>query len=707
MFVSRYKDTYDTVLFALSILFAVLIGKKTVSLTLLDLIILTIWIYELLLLFSSINKITTFPYFKMHTVTVLYYFVLQLSLRKYRIRYLLFIESLFCSLLALIGIVSFSLFENRIHSGGFNDLYDFRAIFLPLGNLTNVWVHLLIAFGGIISLAVCYATSKQKIILFIAMLPVLFGILISFSRGAYLASVFILSAFLIGLFVIKTVWWKKIAIIVSVLVAIFLMLFPYITEIQHTLEMNKSTSQQRSIEGRINAGQVTCEILKQYPVTGVGSGNYSLAANEYLYENDPTTYTNIVSGIVFQLFSEKGLTGACLWLIFLIAILLTVFSNRENKGGIIVLIFIFALLVKELTFSVLLENTGLQLIVATWLAVIQNNMKKKYILNINTSFASRTMRWFPSVIWVAVFIAGCFIQRDIKYNEKCIQAIEAKDLKSAESFINHTSKTAPYLVNRSSVYLKQFQQTGNDFYLDLAEENLKQAIRKNPKDFQLQHDLAIVLNKKGNTDESFDILNRLTNRFPKNPLYHVSLSQMFCSKQNIRKATDHLVQAILLSPGLLNSPAYINSVTCNEVPDSMIHAMLKYEVNQKNNRHNDPLLLARHARILLHLGDTLLSKSYLEKVTSQMPNLPRPWCYLGIIAFENKDSLTGQKYLKASLTIDPMDKTARDCWEKYTGERLQPVYSNKESGLDALKTVYYTKFQKWYRVLPVRMNIYL
>jgi tetratricopeptide (TPR) repeat protein len=354
-----------------------------------------------------------------------------------------------------------------------------------------------------------------------------------------------------------------------------------------------------------------------------------------------------------------------------------------------------------------LENTGLQLIVATWLAVIQNNTNKKYVLNINRIFIFKTMRWFPTVIWVAVFIPGCFIRRDIKYNEKCMQAIETKDLKSAEYFINHTSKTAPYLVNRSSVYLKQFQQTGNGFYLNLAEENLKQAIKKNPKDFQLQYNLAIVLNKKGNIDESFDILNKLTNHFPKNPLYHAGLSQLFCSKQNMQKATDHLVQAILLSPELLNSQIYTNSINNNERLDSMIHTRLKYEINRKNNVQNDPLQLARHARILLHSGDTLLSQSYLEYVTGQMPNLPRPWCYLGIIAFENKDSLNGRKYLKASLSIDPTDRTARDCWEKYTGELLHPIYPNKESSLDFLQTVYYTKFQKWYRTLPVRTDINL
>ncbi|MDR0603088.1 MAG: O-antigen ligase family protein [Bacteroidales bacterium] len=703
IFISGRGDINNICLFVLSVMFIGLFNNKSISVNLLDITILLIWIYEVFLLFISINYIASFLYIKYFTITVIYYFILRFFFTKKKIVILLLWESFFFCILSLIGFVSFLLFKERIYLGGFNDLYDFRYIFFPLGNLTNTWANLLLGFLGTICLTIIYANNKQKKILFLAIIPIVFGLIVTFSRGTYLTIIFLLFVFALLLIRSKTInWWKKIGIASLVLIGFFSLSIPHLSEVQRTLQINASVSQQRSIEGRVNEGHVAYNIFQKHQITGVGSGNYSLAANEYLYEKDPSTYTSIVSNIAFQFLSEKGIIGICLWIVVFCVIIYLLYFNKKREI-VIIFIFIIAIGIRELTFSVLLNHTGLQLIVITWIAVLQDCLiNKKYILNITNSIIRKIIRWLPLLMWVSIFTYDRILLYNNKYNGKCIQAIKSDNIDLAETLINRAHESIPCLINRSSIYCKQYRKTEKNCYLNLAEETLKKAIIKNPKDFQLQHNLAIILILQEKFNDAYTILNQLVNQFPKNPLYHITFSGLLYKTENVEASIKHIILAIKLSPAILDTQLFHEIMSKFKNIDSTVYNILKNDIVTYPKIEKNPILLAQQAKILLYLGDTITAQSYLKKAVKQMPNLSRPWCYLGVIAFDKGDELSGKRYLTHSMVADPMDNISKFYWKKYT-EKVAET-NIQELNNNIFTKIYYMKFQKWYNTQPVEFD---
>lgn len=108
--------------------------NRYINVTLVDLCVIVLWIYSLLNIFISINFFNSFLAFKALTIGCISYFIIRLKSEEVNaINKLLFSYSILIGILGLISIVSFFVFSEQIYDAGFDNLYDFRFKYQPLG----------------------------------------------------------------------------------------------------------------------------------------------------------------------------------------------------------------------------------------------------------------------------------------------------------------------------------------------------------------------------------------------------------------------------------------------------------------------------------------------------------------------------------------------------------------------------------------------
>ena len=189
---------------------------------------------------------------------------------------------------------------------------------------------------------------------------------------------------------------RKAIVLAVVALTLTCVILPYKKDVLRTVRMTETLSQQRSLDSRLNAISIAGEIFGQYPVFGVGNGNYPLAANNIAYEDDNVSYSKFAAGLIAQLPSEKGIVGILILLGFSGAVVWMLFKDKKRDlGTVIVMSSVIALLMRELAFPTLSDYYGAQMILATLLAVYQNK-----IAALNKSIPTRNVRakvlkWIP------------------------------------------------------------------------------------------------------------------------------------------------------------------------------------------------------------------------------------------------------------------------------------------------------------------------
>lgn len=727
--ISDARDPY----FVTGVLLTFAIGlqtwNRTVLLTWLDFAVLALWLYELLLLFTTFHCNTS--QFQTLTVTVLYYWVLRSGCnRERRSRSYLFACSILLCAMSLIAWVSFSLFEQNVAKAGFEDLYDFRFLHNSLGYLGNVWGNLLLGFLGIIALtAYLYRHSKAKCTALLLMtIPVLWDIIRSFSRGVYMAFLLMLSAFLAFLWAADLSWKRKLSIGAVVLGALTLMALPHKNDVLRTARMVETVSQQRSIGGRINGAKAAWEVMRQHPVTGVGSGNFSMAANEYLFENDYTPFTSIPLGTLFQLPVEKGVAGTLLWLAIPGVMVWMLLKDRgRNIGTGIIFTTLGAIIFRETTFPALLDYAGMQIVVFTLIAAYQNSIRKPhYVCHIQ----GRIARWLvcaPAVVCAGILISNLNKEKREQANLNSLKAIAAGDLLSAETYLEKAGNALPYRINRSALQWRLFRQTGNRRYLTQAEQELRTAALQNPMDVYLGYDLAIVLNAAGYKDSSRRMVRHLIERFPDNALYRATFFEMTW-RDNLPEtdAAENMARAIELAPDILDTPLWKTLRTQDSVLYNRIVAILQLRaeelcraisgystVHQGYNRPEnqqlstnincDGIKVAHFGKIMFIFNRRELSGILLNQAIEALPNLSKPWYYLGVMALEKGDTSEGRQYLRRSILLAAGDTLAQRRLSESMGQVYQPPARHSQTAYP-YRFLYRNarvKFKTWYDAQPL------
>lgn len=179
------------------VILSFLMQRREISLTILDVIALLWMLYEVYSYNFSIYKDNSITFLKNVFLTSCLYIIIRINKSNSETLFYSVLGGLFICCINLVEILFFFIFVQGLSFYDLNDITQFRYLFMPFGIHSNEWVTnllIMLIFPMYFLLKRKVAVSKNSIygkmsiyLSVIAINLILFNIIISFSRGAYLA----------------------------------------------------------------------------------------------------------------------------------------------------------------------------------------------------------------------------------------------------------------------------------------------------------------------------------------------------------------------------------------------------------------------------------------------------------------------------------------------------------------------------------------
>ena len=603
----------------------------------LDITILCLLLWETALGIFTEGRNNCIDYLTGQYIFTAYYFSLRLGLTgKYEVQKFLQILFIFTSAISIISLISFNIFQNKIYSAGFDSLYDFKHLYRPLGNLNNVWGTLLLILSGIAVIPLMSSSGQKKVpVLNILTLGLLVTCLVfSFSRGIYICTG--LTVLLMLAYIIFSGCNTKSKIIRCAVILAFMSGVSLIHsgDTLRTIKFVETASQRKSLEGRINTLEYIGEAFQKNPVTGVGTGNWSLATDEYTHSDGNDSYTNFAPNVISQLIVEKGIVGTILWGLVYILEFAMIFRYRffNKRIQIFIFLFLIVILVREASFAAILTDTRLLAAVSILLALSMNNIAY------NPGPAITVKRSVCIISTVATFCGLGTYHYIFQHDRKCYQEyctdISREDLPSAYLDLKKARNNVVTNVLASSVSLEMYCKSNDRQYLTQAKDHIERAISLSPEDATLISFHAAVQQYLQNTGEALRELDSLISRFPGNSSYRLMMAESLYYSGEKKDAIPHFARAAISSPSILESEWWKTFTEYDRETGDAIISGIRSGISQKPE---DPMLLSKYGKLLYLCGDMDTAENYLQEASMQLPSLKTPWVYLAKIAGTETD----------------------------------------------------------------------
>ncbi len=558
----------------------------------------------------------------------------------------------------LIAFCSFFIFRHSVLEAGFADTYHFRFLFRPLGYITNVWSEVLFILLG----WSCLIRRYSSCLIFLS----LSGILLSFSRGAYIA---------LGVYLLIWVLWiksfsLKLKLLVPCLVALAITSICFPVETKTTLGMNVTYSQRQSTEGRLNALSATKDIVTNFWF-GQGNESYPLAVDKKVNQDSTKSYTSMAPNIVVQILIEKGIVGILLYLSLAVFIAICVWKRKKDVNVRIVACAILVLLLKEMTQATFLSCPLMTFLMCILLAYIQKE-KNDIKQDDKTEIAIPVLTGSVWAIFLCLITFEFVSRKNDVLCKESFSRLHAGNVEVAASLIEKTDNRLPHLIKKGVFYTACFQRTKERKYFHRAEQALNKACQLQPDDVQLLFLKACLYSEGKERNKAKAIMENLVASHPKNSLYSLILSEIYYADGKKRASLDLLFHSVLYTPSILGM-RFVRELM---QADSSFYFSLCHKLSEHIlNEPQAPADLARMGYIAHWLNRQEIAKKYLEKAVAILPNLATPWLLLG----EN------EKY----------DLLSQGAFRKITDDR-HPVKLPDRTKNDLLKWIYQAKFKMWY-----------
>ena len=587
------KATYFVQLLLLVFSLMIFIFIRPLKVGVCDICIILLGAYGLFL--PSVNTINTNVMLVYLITNIFAYFILRYVFTYYGkfAGYLLSIFTVCIFVLLTISFYIYYLFSETVHNAGSSSLYDFRFLYAPLGISNNVWSSLQWLFGGILAIAYFYVENRKvKALAAITGCMVLCQLLLSFSRGIYLSAL----VFAIVLFILerKRLFVDREKFLLGscaiFIIGIFF-LFPH--ETKKVFEINKTVSQQRSIDGRVKAMSITSDILKKYP-WGVGLNNYTLAKDYYqVGDKRVDSYTTYAPNTISKLFIEYGYCGVCIYLILCWSIVFLLIKRKERKLWIISL-FLMAFFVREQTFSTMFDSKVIQLSTLFLVAFLQSKRVE----------CEREKKNFPVILCFLPCIVMTYVVGLVLYNRN-----------SKECF--------SFMVNRA-IFLRDKNVERSLCYFE-------KALKKSPLDIHLSFYVRLYSIKEAE-NTFLKELEKWISVYPDKLIFKWELYKIYRQKGFVDKAIEMFVSVVLQEPNILKTTYWEKLRFYDKEFTERVVNFLLIHISQKPS---NPIDLAKYGSIAMQLGDFETAEFYLFSSNEQLPNLSRVWFNLACI-YERK-----------------------------------------------------------------------
>ena len=260
-------------------------------------------------------------------------------------------------------------------------------MFTPIGLSIGEWstvLLLLIPFP--IILIVKYRGYRYvRWLLTLITAAILFAIVLTFTRGLYIAAAvfFVLGSVLFWIYQIFPL--RKIVIFDLIIVLLLLVgIIPVWRPTLVTLSLFRTTSQVRSFEARGKVWKDSLRMVKDYPLTGVGAGNFTMKYVGYRTTNDEAAFVLRPFNFLIHILVERGLAGILAYGFLFFSFIFVSYKKLKLLRGdpyrqSIVLLFVtavIAMLVREMSDSSMFINHAVGVLLCLIFATIAGSQEE-------------------------------------------------------------------------------------------------------------------------------------------------------------------------------------------------------------------------------------------------------------------------------------------------------------------------------------------
>jgi tetratricopeptide (TPR) repeat protein len=570
---------------------------------------------------------------------------------------------------------------------GLSELTSFRPLIYlggPETTPTGEWITrfvLLLPFSLILYLKFEKSAWRGPL-MWCATVATCLAALLSFSRGVYIA-LFAFLAITSGLMLFyKTDSLRKVLLINMIILApVAIALTPVSESALTTVAMFKTTSQVRSYEGRTGLWRQSLDIVKAFPIFGVGSYNFPLHDVSYRGEADERIHTGRVFNFFLQVLIEKGGVGLFAYGLLFYAFFKVTLSKISASADLFekrLLIILFAAcaaaVIRDLSYSSLLVSKGSAILL--WL-IFADAARRSASLAPPAGESISRPRLYHIAALATVVLFACTIWKDqsrVKaeslFREFTAQ-VKGEQYPEAESSIAAATRLRPgnaqFYANQALLHVRRLRGkfhisglleqkaefNGDDLEeINQAISSLQKALALCPNDDSYHHNLGWLFFSLKQPEEASSCFQKAVALDPANELYHISLGLFHEAQGQKEEALNQYLAALKLSPGIVDSKFFMDLQERfpARTKDLIEGAILRLEAQLRGS--NSPIVRAKLGKLYLYGGMPEQAMSMLGQASKELPGLPLVWFNLGL-AFERREAYEQMvKYYNLSALMD-------------------------------------------------------
>ena len=654
--------------------------RLTLKIDLLSIGLLLVLLFELINYSQSIYPQNTLIYFIKIAAMVVFYFLLKFSFAGHTLNRL-------CGLMAVLGFIIglstlfyFKSFSREWGILGIKELTDFKNSYFPLRMNSN---EAATVFLCSLSFPSYFLIMSKKYILKImsalCIILLVFAILTTFSRGAYIALFLWILMILLMFYLLKIYSRNLLGILFICISLAFLLCASIIGQpFKTTLAINQTTSQRLSTEGRTYLLKSGFRIFKDYPLFGIGSYNFPL---KYASTPKPelTKFNSNITNTYLLLLIEKGIIGFIIYAVIILFIIIFAFrsiiATKKQSDKAIQVIFLstlIALLIREIFYASIFINDIILLLLMMHIYIVVSFSS----LHFSFIIFQKEVRF--SGIMMLLGLAITLLNMSFKFflaglaYKKSVSAYHTQDYISSlvyiQKAITFNNNNAHYLSYCGLASLNVLQTRisinwMNKFHhsLERPDEQINHALRYfllanslNERASYL-HNIGWLYFLQKNPERAFAYFKRSVSIDPHVAIYHINLGMMYEKYKSDSLAVAEYTQAIKLSPDILESKFY--STLKSRAPTMAFIALktARGYLEDDIKKNSTTKSKARLAKLYIETGDSIRALTLLNAVISDLPNMNRPYLYRADLYYKSNRRTQALRDLIMAEKLDRMD----------------------------------------------------
>jgi O-antigen ligase/Flp pilus assembly protein TadD len=618
------------------------------------------------------------------------------------------------TVLAIIGLLHFSTQYRQWSAVGFHDIISFRAYvdsqpFPFRSGDANAFY--------LIELGLALATFDNRLVpkprpLWSSALSAscaclcLACILLSFSRGAYIAILFGLIAVLL----VRNLGSRYAAatFVICCIAGMVMLSLPHTRgRIETELALHTNASQQRSTLGRLNLLSASLELVRHKPFFGNGVGNFPVALAEASSYDPPNPviqpYNMLIASLV-----ESGVVGIIALLFVVYALLHCLYGMSRRSVPISNALFILpvaALGAYSLFQAFLLSGRTVSLLIFLGLALYANKNEQMSTTLPELSF-NKVSVWI--LVSIGLILLPPIVDLEVRNHE--IASLvrhprraghELNSIKtifhSEDAFIDFTNELyAPiplrFVSNFYTLYAVPVEWRGQSKnYIASAAQHWTDLTRRLPFDggaWENSSRLSAILNDRR---AAIGAAMEAIRCDPLDYSHHAHLGILTESYGMEQIAQTAYSEAIAINPRLTYSRLWMDLEQRNKAIAASVMISAEQQVGENYRKSGDLLEGERLARLDWRNGRDSEAETLTSQIVHRLPTLEGAWELRGEI-LETRDGYeSGRNYEKA-VFLDPSDPMPHEGLARLALARHdQPTASNELIAAQRLRRLQRTR----------------